>query len=100
MSGPAARLSPEMPDQMPIAWARSRGSGKAPVSSARLAGESAAPPAAWRAREATSTPWLGARPHSAEPRVNTARPIMNQRLRPWRSLSAPAVSSSVANTRV
>src|ERR1700691_1836363 len=43
---------------------------------------------------------LGASPQAAEASVNTTKPVMNTRLAPARSLSAPAVRISAANATV
>ena len=99
-TGPAARAIADTPDHRPMAWTRSRGSGKAAVRMARELGSMAAAPTAWRARPATSAGRVGARPHRAEEAVNTTRPARNTRRRPNRSPSDPAVSSRLAKTRM
>jgi hypothetical protein len=99
-TGPAARAMADTPDHSPMAWTRSRGSGKAAVSRASEPGSSAAAPTACRARAVTRAGRLGASPHRAEAAVNTTRPVRNTRRRPNRSPSDPAVSSRLAKTRM
>jgi hypothetical protein len=52
-------------------------------------GLSIEPPTAWIIRKATSQPRPGARLHSSEPTVNTARPAWNVLRRPIRSAVDP-----------
>ncbi len=63
-------------------------------------GTSAAAPTAWRMRAATSSPAVGARPHSIEATVNSTAAARNVRRLPIRSASRPAGMSSAANTMV
>jgi len=56
-----------------------------------------APPTPCTARAAIRKSALGASPHASEAAENSTRPIMNERLRPKRSASEPAVSTTVAS---
>jgi hypothetical protein len=56
-----------------------------------------APPTPWTARETFSISGLWASPQANDEAVNTTRPIAKRRLRPKRSASEPAVSSSAAS---
>src|ERR1700721_169388 len=81
-TGPSARLAPKVPPHTPIARARSLGSSKTLRTIESATGLSIAPPSAWNARAAISTPRLGATAHSADPTTNVIRPVWNTRLRP------------------
>ncbi len=95
-TGPTATATPVVAPKNANAVPRSLPEN-APDSSARAVANMIAPPMPWpaRARERNST--VGARPHSSEPSVKTKVPIANSRLRPNRSASEPAVSSSAAS---
>ncbi len=86
-----------MPDHMPIARARSRGSGKVLVRIDSVLGSMKAPPTPCTVRAAIRNDVEGARAHSTEPPVNRARPPMNALRRPNRSPSVPPVSSRLAS---
>ncbi len=58
------------------------------------------PPTACTMRNAISQPRLGARLHSPEPTVKTARPTWKTRRRPTRSAVAPDSISRLARTSV
>src|SRR4051812_11813958 len=79
---------------MPIALACSRGSGNMVTIMPKMTADVMAPPTPWAKRAAISMPWLCATPHSSDATVKSARPSMNTRLRPTRSPSRPASSSS------
>ena len=95
--GPAAAAAAPTPAQIPIAAGRSRGSNSG-SSSASEVGTSSAAPAACSTRAATSVATDGAIPHSAEPIEKSTSPAWKPRLRPVRSASRPAGTSSAANT--
>ncbi len=99
-SGPAAIDMPTTAPHRPIARARSRGSVKVLVMIDMATGFSIEPPTACTIRKATSHDRSGAREHSTEPRVKTARPDMNTRRRPIRSAVEPASISREARTSV
>ncbi len=82
---------------MPIAVGRRLGENSG-SSSASEVGIRKAAPTAWITRAPTSVCADGATPHSSEPSAKTIRPPMNARRRPKRSASAPAGTSSAANT--
>ena len=63
-------------------------------------GLSIEPPTACSIRNATSQPRLGARLHSSEPSVKTARPVWKIRRRPTRSAVEPDSISRLASTSV
>ena len=98
-TGPMATARPEMPPQTPRASPR-RAGGTAAERIVSVSGVTTAPPTPCRARAAMSVSMLGASAASAEPSVNTARPMPNMRLRPKRSPSAAPVSSSTAKVSV
>ena len=56
-----------------------------------------APPSPWKPRARFSDVGSLARPQSSEARLNRITPIANTRLRPNRSASEPAVSSTEAS---
>ena len=99
-TGPSARLIPTTPPQMPMAWARSRGSVKTFVMIDIATGLSMLPPTAWTIRNAISQPRPGARLHSNDPSVKTTRPVWNVRRRPIRSPVEPESSNRLASTNV
>ncbi len=95
--GPAAAATAPLADQ--IATARGRwGAANSTSTSARDVGNSAAAPTACATRAATSQPTDGAAAHRPEAATNTSAPAMKTRLRPRRSASRPAGTSSAANT--
>ena len=99
-TGPAASASADTPAQMPMACARSSGSGNVLVRIDRVPGSSSAAPTPCTPRP-TMSAWIdGARPQESEPRVNTARPLMKARLRPYMSPSVPPLSMRLANSSV
>ncbi|MGX1224304.1 hypothetical protein RKD42_005563 [Streptomyces ambofaciens] len=65
-----------------------------------MSGSTIAAPTPCTARPATSISMPGASAQSTEPSVKTPMPIANSRLRPKRSATAAADSSSTAKTRV
>jgi hypothetical protein len=85
-----------MPPHRATAVARTL--GVAASNRASDAGMSSAAPTACTTRPAMSSQGVGARPHNAEPSVNTARPRWNERRRPERSAMRPAPSSRAPNT--
>ncbi len=97
-TGPSAMDRPTTPPQIPIALARSVRSVKVFVMIDIATGLSIEPPTACTIRKATSAPRLGARLHSREPRVNSARPAWKVRRRPTRSAVDPASISRLAIT--
>ena len=97
--GPRAMPETEIALQMPTALPRSSG-GKAAEISESESGMMKAAPSPCRARIAISISMLCEKAASNEVAVKSARPIMNQRLRPKRSPRPPAVIWSEAKTRV
>ena len=89
-----------VPPQTPSARARSARSVKVFVMIDIATGLSMEPPTACTMRNATSQPRPGARLHSPEPTVNTARPTWNTRRRPTRLAVAPDSMSRLASTSV
>jgi hypothetical protein len=100
ITGPSAMLMPMTPPQMPMARARSRGSGKVFAMIDIATGLSMDPPTACNIRKTTSQPRLGATLHSSEPSVNRTNPAWKTRRRPTRSAVAPESISRLASTRV
>src|SRR6266571_3375642 len=82
---------------MPKARACSRGSGNMVTIMPSATAELIAPPIPCTNLAATSIAGLTDSPHSSEAAVNTARPQIRMRLRPMRSPSRPASSSSPPN---
>ena len=95
--GPAMVATPATAPQTPNAAPR-RSGGNTMVRMARVCGMSMAAPRPCTARNATSQPAPGDRPHAAEARVNTTTPAKNIRRWPSRSPRRPAVISSTART--
>ena len=89
--------SPATAAQMPIAFARSE-AGNVAVRMERVEGMMKAPPTPISARVAISISDDCATAESAEARPKTINPKVRARLRPKRSPSAPAVSSTAAKT--
>ena len=68
--------------------------------SASDVGTSSAPNAPCTSRATMSSSMFGASPQASDARPNPARPMMNKRLRPYRSASAPArISSADSESR-
>ena len=86
-------LSPIIPPQTPIAWARSRGSSNTLRMIDIATGLSIEPPIACSTRAAISSWSVGASAHSSEPAENTTRPIWNTLRRPIRSAVDPTASA-------
>ena len=63
-------------------------------------GTSSAPPMPCSTRAATSSPVVGASPHSSEAAANQTTPTRKTRRRPYRSPSAPPSSTSEASASV
>ena len=84
------------PDQVPIARARSS-SAKLAAMIAKLPGTRNAPPAPCNARASESTVTSGAAAQPMLATVKPTRPMMNTRLRPIRSPSAPPNSNSAVS---
>ena len=82
--------------KMPIARARSPGSGNIVTTIPRMTAELTAPPIPCRKRAAISIGWLTDSPHSIEAAVNATSPMRKIRLRPIRSPSRPASSKTPA----
>ena len=97
-TGPSATLRPNTPPQTPIARARSAGSVNVLAIMDIATGLSIDPPTAWIIRNAISQPRPGARLHSSEPTVNTARPAWNVLRRPIRSAVDPENIRRLAST--
>ena len=96
IKGPTASARPETPAHMPIAWARSLGSGKVLVRIDRVLGIITAAPMPCRHRAAISQSIDGDSAHAIDPRANRPRPPMNALRRPNMSPSVPPVSSRLA----
>ena len=96
MSGPTASARPEIPAHMPMACARSLGSGKVLVRIESVLGSMMAPPTPWKTRPAMSRCVDGASAQKSEPPVNRARPPMNALRRPNMSPRVPPLSSRLA----
>ena len=99
MTGPRATAMPATPLQMPKAIPR-RAGDTAAESMVSVSGVTMAPPTPCSALATISMPMFGATAAKAEPTVKTPRPMMNMRLRPYRSPSAAPVSSRTANVSV
>ncbi len=95
--GPAAAATPPTAAQMPIAVGRRWGSNSGSSSASEVGIRNAAP-IAWITRAATSVGAEGAAPQRSDPSAKTISPPMKARRRPKRSASAPAGTSSAANT--
>ena len=93
--GPAAAASPPTAPHTPIATVRFS-AGNSGRTSANDAGVNCAPPIACTRRANTNKCVVGARPHSTDPILKSARPRMNERLRPLTSAKRPAVRSPAA----
>ena len=96
--GPIATPSPVVPDQMPMARARSRSVVKTLVRIDRVDGMMAAAPTPMQARAMMRRSGEPDQAENADPPPKTARPAMNTHLRPTRSPSAPRESSRPAKT--
>ena len=95
-TGPSADEMPTTAPQMPKATPRSRPRKLCPSSASDVA-IMIAPPIPWPLRDKISISGLTATPHSSDPAVKIASPIVNSSLRPYRSASEPEVSSSDAS---
>ena len=94
-TGPIATATPVVAPNAPKATPRSL-PVNAEASRASAVANIAAPPMPWKARAAVRRPTSWARPQATEPTVKRTVPITKTRLRPYRSASEPAVSSSDA----
>ena len=99
-SGPKATARPIVAPYTPMAVARSRPGLNSWATSASDTANITAPPMPWMAREMFRNVGSGARPASAEAAVKMPRPTANTRLRPSRSASTPALSTSAASASV
>ena len=99
-TGPMATPMPLHPAHTPIARRRRRGSGKACVRIASVAGNTIAAPTPIAARHPTRAPGVPANAAPTEVTPKTATPSTSSRRRPKRSAALPMVSNSVANTRM
>ena len=97
VTGPIAIPMPDTPAQIPIALPRSL-AGNVAVRIDSVEGMINAPPTPIRPRIAISSPGEVAIAEPSEPRPKTSRPTVSARLRPKRSPSEPAVSSTPAKT--
>ena len=79
--GPVAAATPPTAPQVPMAIAR-RSGGNSRSTSAIAAGVMRAPPQAWKARVAMSTPGVGAAPLASAPKPKITTPVRNTRRRP------------------
>ena len=95
-SGPTATAAPVVAPQIPNAVPRSR-PWKVAASSASEVANIAAPPTPCSARAMLSMSGEPASAHSTDAAVKTPSPARNMSLRPNRSASDPAVSSSAAS---
>ncbi len=82
---------------MLIAVPRSRPTGNSCATSASDSANMIAPPMPCTARAPIRKLALGASAHASEAAENSSRPARNERLRPSRSASDPAVSTTVAS---
>ena len=96
-TGPIAIPTPENPAQIPIALPRSD-AGNVAVRIDSVEGMMKAPPTPISARIAINSSGEPATAEPSEPVPNTSSPNDSARLRPNRSPSEPAVSSTPANT--
>ncbi len=96
-TGPMAMPSPDTPAHTPIAFGRSW-AGNTAMMIDSVEGMMNAPPMPMIARAPISISGVVASAERPEPSPKTARPSVRARLRPKRSPSAPAVSSSPAKT--
>ena len=87
--GPMATPSPVVPDQIPIARARSRSPVNTLVRIDKVEGMRAAAPTPMTARAAMSRSGVSGQAAMADPAPKTTSPAMNTHLRPTRSPSAP-----------
>ena len=97
-TGPTATAAPITPPKMPKAIPRS-GPWNAWAMSASEVANIIAPPVPCTARARFKTSGVDDRPHAAEERVNTTRPVTKIRRRPNRSAREPAVSRNAASVR-
>ncbi len=99
-SGPKATARPMVAPYTPMATPRSRPGLNSCATSASETANITAPPTPCRARVRFRNVGSGASPASAEATVNMPSPAANTRLRPSRSASTPALSTSAASARV
>ena len=95
-TGPTATAAPVTAPKTPKAVPRSR-PWKAWAISASEVANIIAPPTPCTARARLSISGVVEKPHTAEERVKTTRPVANSSRRPNRSASAPAVSRKAAS---
>ena len=96
--GPRATPRPVVPDQIPMARARSRSAVKTLVRIESVQGIRAAAPTPMTARARVRRSGLPDQAAKAEPAPKTTRPAMKTHFRPTRSPRAPSDRSSPANT--
>ena len=95
MSGPAATATPVIAPQAPSALPRIAG-GVASMINASASGTAMPPPMPCRARAAMRRAMVGLSAHNADATVNTAKPAMNMRRRPYLSPSVDPVRMEAA----
>ena len=78
--------------KMPIARARSPGSGNMVTTIPRITAELTAPPIPWTKRAAISIGWLNDSPQTTDATVNTPSPSRKMRFLPIKSPSRPPSS--------
>ena len=97
-TGPSAVDTPVIAPHTPNATPRSRPRKLFPSRASDVA-NMIAPPTPCPLRDTISISGSWAKPHSSDPSVKMISPMMNSRLRPYRSASTPEVSSSDARVR-
>ena len=85
------------PPQMLIALLRSAPSSNVDASSARMAGDNAAPPRPWIARPAINSPGEVANPPASDPIANRPTPSKKSVRDPYRSTNRPPSSRRPPN---
>lgn len=98
--GPAATPRPVMAPHAPMALARPARSVKTLAMIDSVVGKTIAAPTPIRPRTAMSSPGELAREPMTLPAPKITRPASREPLRPTRSLTLPAASTSAANTRL
>ncbi len=96
--GPSATPMPAVPDQSPMARARSRSMVKTLVRIDKVQGIRHAAPTPMMARASVKRSGVPAHAAKAEPPPNTTKPPRKMGLRPTRSPSAPRDNRRPANT--
>ena len=96
-TGPSAALEAAAIAHAAVALARPAASGKAAAAMASPCGNIKPAPTPCAARPASSAPRLGASAQASEASTNVTSPHRSRSLRPKRSPSEPAVSSTAAN---